>query len=197
MNMKTILATMLLSVVTAFSVNSHAAMADGVLFERVAHVAGQDAFGQAIVVDQAMEFTLTLTDFAFPDELDSVGVTLVRAGEAIASIVFETDRGWSDTSWGYGAGGYRPAYGHGGFDNDHSWGADFKQESVIGNLEAGTYFLSMYAEFDDDWYYQQGMQYGLYSVEMIATPVPASIVMMASGLGVFGYLRRKRKVATA
>jgi len=187
------MATLLLGFVALASMNSSAAMAGDVIFERVANVAGQDGFGQTIVLETDTEFTLTLTDFAFPDELDSVGVSLVRAGEELASIVWQSEPDWTSHSWGYGAGRFRPVYGQGGLDDDHSWGEGFRQESVIGNLEAGTYFISMYADFDDDWYYQQGMQYGLYSVEMIATPIPPAFLLMLSGLGLIGVLKRKAR----
>jgi len=180
------------------SIKSYAAMTDNVFtFERIAAVQGQDAFGESFTLTQDAPFSLTLTDFAFPDELDSVGVTLVSATEEIASIVFENEDDWSTNSWGFGMRSFRPGYGRGGIKNSHSWGSDFKQETVTGHLDAGTYYLSMYAEFDNDWHYYEGMQYGLYGVEMIATPLSASAMFMASGLGVLGYLRRRSGKSTA
>jgi len=38
-----------------------------------------------------------------------------------------------------------------------------------------------------------GHQIGMYGVEVIATPIPASIVLLFSGLAVLGFLNRRRR----
>ena len=168
-----------LAMVVLQSGSAMAAMQD-VLFERVAMVQGQDAYLETITLHQDTQFTLTLTDFAFPDKLDSLGVTLVSATESFASLVMEQTAPTSGRlGWG------------------HSWGAGFEQQSVSGLLEAGTYYLSMNAQFNPDWHVYDGMQYGLYGVEMIATPVPASILFMLSGLGVFRLIGRRKQALAA
>ncbi|TNC82155.1 MAG: hypothetical protein C9356_05735 [Oleiphilus sp.] len=157
--------------------HSFAAMHD-VVFERVAMVQGQDAYMETITLHQDTQFVLTLTDFAFPDKLDSLGVTLVSATQSFGSLLMEKTAP-DDLGWG------------------HSWGAGFEQKSLTGQLEAGTYYLSMNAQFNADWHVYDGMQYGLYGVEMIATPVPASIIFMLSGLGVFRFMSRRKQALPA
>jgi hypothetical protein len=168
------------------SIPALAAMDDGVIFERVATLKQSDQHLATITLTQGTNYTLTLTDFAFPDELDNLGVQLLSATGAIETLVIEKDAEEvaAQPNWGTSLSASkknktpRPK---------HSWGADFEQESVTGFLEAGTYYLSMFAEFEGTWYTQHGM----YSVQMIATPVPASILFMASGLSAFFYMRRR------
>lgn len=168
------------------SVPALAAMDEGVIFERVATLKQSDQHLATITLTQGTNYTLTLTDFAFPDELDNLGVRLLSATGEIETLVIEKDAEElaAQPNWGTSLSATKK---HKTARPKHSWGADFEQESVTGYLEAGTYYLSMFAEFEGAWYTQHGM----YGVQMIATPVPASVLFMASGLSAFFYMRRR------
>jgi hypothetical protein len=176
----------------AGAVMDHPASSSPILYERVATVQNSDQHLAQITIDQDAHFTLTLTDFAFPDELDQLGVTLISATGELDSIVLESDQ---ESAPGYSAFGSQrnPVFGSAVTRRNHSWGADFKQESVTGFIEAGSYYISMYADFDSAWYSGLGGQNGLYGVrmEVSAVPLPASAVFLVSGLGVVGYMRRR------
>lgn len=175
-----------LAVVTLFSLPASAAMQDHVLYERVATLDLSDHHVQKIEVGQATRYELTLTDFAFPDEISHLGVQLISATGVLQSLVLEknAEEVISQTVWGTSLSASKkrklaPV--------THSWGEDFKQTSVSGFIDAGTYYIAMFADFEGSWYPQHGM----YSAQMIATPIPASILFFASGLSAFFYMRRR------
>lgn len=182
-----LIAGICLTASTLLSVQAQAAMDDGVIFERVATVKASDHHLAQFTLAHDTQYRLTLTDFAFPDELDYLGVQLLTATGEIETLVIEKDEATTATppAWGTSLNATKK---HKTARPKHSWGADFEQVSMSGFLEAGTYYLSMFAEFDGAWYTQHGM----YGVQMTsAVPVPASALFMASGLSAFFYMRRR------
>lgn len=183
------IAGLCLTASSLLSVPALAAMDDGVIFERVATLKQSDHHFAQITLTQGTNYTLTLTDFAFPDELDNLGVLLTSATGVEQSLVMEKDAEEvaAQPNWGTSLSATKK---HKAARPKHSWGADFEQESVSGYLEAGTYIISMFAEFEGTWYTQHGM----YGVQMTsAVPVPASALFMASGLSAFFFMRRRGK----
>lgn len=171
-----------------FALSSQASAVNGFSnFERVTGVYGKDTYTHQFTVSHGTGFKLTLTDFAFSSALDNVGVTLTSATEEVAEINF-------------GSGGL-PSFGYSFLssglygESGGAWGSDMQSDSVNGFLEAGTYFLTMEGSFNNNWYYYQGMQHGLYGVELIATPIPGALLLMSSGLGLLGFMSKKRRKA--
>tara|TARA_R110001592_G_scaffold7676_1_gene42539 strand:- start:689 stop:1333 length:645 start_codon:yes stop_codon:yes gene_type:complete len=173
---------------------------DNVVFEKIGIVKGQESFTQQIQINKGGDYKLTLTDFAFPDKIDNLGITLTSITETqgiavIDNINFESDPSqyWFDSSANrFGSNQQRYGLNYGHTSQTHSWGADYRKETTEGYIDAGIYYLTLFAEFDKDWYFTNNIQYGLYGVEMIVTPVPASIVFLFSGLGMIGWLMKKK-----
>ena len=160
------------------------------LYERVNLVYGVENHLQILEVNDASEYRITLTDFAFTNPLKELGVILTSATEQYASMHMESDLtyggyGTDASIWGISPGSNKLG--------GHTWGQGQKQMVRDVYLEAGTYYLALHAKLADNWMLNYGHQIGMYGVEVIATPIPASIVLLFSGLAVLGFLNRRRR----
>jgi hypothetical protein len=144
-------------------------------------------------LESAQGYELTLTDFGFPDSIAQLGVTLSSATEMyMTDVMFSDDSSIASDRDIWGGSGHFSSSSNSLFGG-RNWGTKQQQRQYNGFLEAGTYFLSVYGEMPRNWYFGQNGGGGLYGVEMIATPVPASILFLSSGLACFGYISRRRK----
>ena len=162
------------------------------LLDTVRNVSGKDSFTFQFSLENKAAYQLTVTDFAFPDALSKIGMTITNSTDVFLSEVMTSSSNTLDDSRIWGSGGHFSS-GSGSLFDDHSWGSGKQQEQYLGLLNAGTYYLTMYAETPSDWYFSDGYKNGLYGVELIATPIPASIVFLSSGLAAFGFISRRKK----
>jgi len=72
---------------------------DGVIFERVSFLKGEDYFTDELRIGEAGTYQVTLTDFQFPDPLMALGIDITSATESFGSLIgpgsftFEADPG--------------------------------------------------------------------------------------------------------
>lgn len=152
------------------------------LYEDVSLVYGEATVINSFQVDQAGEYRFTLTDFAFPDYLRSLGAIITSSTQTMAVLEL-TDLPPSNPEaliYGGGSNLYGGAFSH------HTQ----RQVTTQLLLDEGTYWVAIDAEAAIDWYSASG-GVGMYGVEVIATPLPAGIVLMGSGLLFLARLKRR------
>ena len=198
----------LLAALFAFSASQATA------YERSATVDGLDLFSYDFSVLSAGEFTLTFTEFDVGNALSRGGVTLTSAAGDVAQIEFDrsaslaplgSSRSGLSRSSGRQSSLFSSRYGLSSRgvsaqDVGSGQGSVF-QQSISGSIEAGTYTLIMYGFSGPSSAFSFGAGLGEYSVTLAGldtgpapVPLPASVVFLASGLAIFRYIARKKKV---